>query len=527
VVEEHNWSDGVLEYWGKTLFVFFITPLLHYSSFNLIRLIKKLPTFLLILLSISLLNACTTIPVEKRAGLREEINQRADEAIATLVERNPELQKELDTSVGYFVGQISAAKVPVVGGGSGLGLLYDREAGTRTYMNINRFDVGVGLGAGKFRALIIFQDRETFEEFRTGVWKPSIAAESGAGEKGSTTVTEVGKGASFYLLPEKGAVVTATARLLRISVNDDLTDTGVSEVSLPNTGFTSVDQQGEDAPRVWEHKLPFMAQKVVDMGYDLPLPYGIGITYAKVDQDQLIDNLQVGINGRETEPFEFVTFTNASSDSESLQLKLDAWLFPFLNVYGLLGKVDGVAPVDIDLDGNGMLDHLGITCGGIPPNPNPLCPLLQDKTFTLPTINATFEGETYGIGAVLAGGWNNWFVTIPFNFTYADMDGKETEGLAYTVTPRFGRVLNLGSRGNLALFAGGNWLKTELTVAGQVSTPDGLIVIDYIIDQKNKDRWNLLLGYNWDINKRWSWMLEYNGFIGSREAFITSVTRRF
>jgi hypothetical protein len=488
---------------------------------------KLLPHLLIITLSVTLLTACATIPVEKRAGMRLEINQRADDAIVKLVERNPEVQEALDTSVGYFVGQVSAAKIPVVGGGSGLGLLYDREAGTRTYMNIKRYDVGVDLGGRRIIKKIIFQDHETFEEFRSGVWRPGIGAESGAGEKGSTTVTEVGKGASFYLLPETGAAVVASARLVRITVNEDLTDTGVSSVSLPNTGFTVTDRQGEDAPRVWEHKLPFMAQKVVDMGYDLPLPYGIGITYAKVDQDQLVDNLQVGINGRETEPFEFVTFTNASSDSESLQLKLDAWLFPFLNVYGLLGKVDGVAPVDIDLDGNGMLDHLGITCGGIPPNTNPLCPLLQDKTFTLPTINATFEGETYGIGMVLAGGWNNWFVTIPFNFTYADMDGKDTEGLAYTVTPRFGYVFNLDSRGNLALFGGGNWLKTELTVAGQVSTPDEKIVIDYIIDQSNKDRWNLLLGYNWDINKRWSWMLEYNGFIGSREAFITSIVRRF
>jgi hypothetical protein len=37
----------------------------------------------------------------------------------------------------------------------------------------------------------------------------------------------------------------------------------------------------------------------------------------------------------------------------------------------------------------------------------------------------------------------------------------------------------------------------------------------------------LLLGGNWDINKSWSWSAEYNGFIGSREAFISSITRRF
>jgi len=487
----------------------------------------RILTFSVIILAVSLLGACATIPVEERAGLREEINQSTDKVIETFIVRNPVLKESLDTSVGYFVGQVSSAKVPVVGGGTGFGLLYDSETKTRTYMNIRRFDIGVGIGAGKFRVLVVFQEREMFEQFRTGTWKSGIGVETAAGEKGTTTVSEVGKGTAFYLLPENGAVVTAAARLVRLSVNEDLTDTGVSEVSIPNKGLTMVDRQGEDAPRTWEHKLPFLAQKVIDKGYDLPLPYGIGLTYAKVDQDQLIDNLRVGINGRAQEPFEFVTFTNISSKNDTLQLKLDAWLFPFMNVFALFGKIDGSAPVDIDLDGNGMLDHLDITCGGIPPNPNPLCPLLQDKTFTLPTINTDFSGETYGIGTVLAGGWNNWFVTVPFIFTYADLEGKNSDGIAITITPRFGRMFNMGSKGNLALFGGGNYLETEFTVEGQVSTPDGLIVIDYTVDQSNKDRWNLLLGYNWDFNKRWSWMLEYNGFIGSREAFITSINRRF
>ena len=59
------------------------------------------------------------------------------------------------------------------------------------------------------------------------------------------------------------------------------------------------------------------------------------------------------------------------------------------------------------------------------------------------------------------------------------------------------------------------------------ATPDGLLEIDYIIDQKNKDSWNALLGFNWDINKRLSWSLEYDGFIGSRDAFITSFSWKY
>jgi hypothetical protein len=81
--------------------------------------------------------------------------------------------------------------------------------------------------------------------------------------------------------------------------------------------------------------------------------------------------------------------------------------------------------------------------------------------------------------------------------------------------------------GNLSLFCGGNYLDAELSVAGTVSTPGDLIVIDYTIEQKNEDKWNLLVGGNWDINRRWSFSAEYNGFIGSREALIMSLTSRF
>jgi len=476
-----------------------------------------------IVLMLATLAGCATIPVGERAEIRQQVNDRSDDTISALLAQKPELQESVDSSVGYFVGRLSGVKVPIVGVGSGLGVLYDKEAGTRTYMNVKRYDFGVGLGASSYRVIVLFQDRELMEKFRAGTWKSRLGAESVSSTQSVAVATPVDRGASVHTISESGTVVTMSARVITLSVNTDLTDTGVSEVSIPGTGFTEVDVQGEDAPRIWDRRLPFFAQKVIDLGYDLPLPYGIGVTYAKVDQELLLDNLYVGFNGGAEDSFPFVSFDNSTAKTDSMQLKLDAWLFPFMNVFALLGKVEGTAPLDVIIDGNGMLDKLGETCMG-PPTPS--CALLKDKTYTL-HYDTEFKGNTYGIGTVLAGGWNNWFVTLPLSFTYADIEGKGTDGNSITVTPRFGRVVNLGTNGNLALFAGGNYLRTELTVKGTEVAPVGNLVINYTIDQKNKDRWNLLLGGNWDINKRWSWSAEYNGFIGSREAFISSITRRF
>lgn len=479
---------------------------------------------LIALLMLALLGACTTIPVDERNQIRDEVNQIAETTIEQMVANDPAIQASLDKAVGYAVASISATKIPVFGGGYGLALLQDKENGTRTYINITQFDLGAGIGAGRFRVLVIFESREMMEKFRDGTWHSSLGAESTVGSQNVSRVGSSGDGYSVHYASDTGIVLAATARLIKTSVNEDLTDTGVSEVSFPNTGFKSVGEQGEDAPRIWGHKLPFLAQKVIDQGYDLPLPYGVGLTYANVDQAQLLNSLQVGINGGDVIPFDFVSFADAMSDSNSTSLKADAWILPFMNVFVMLGKLDGQATMDVVLDGNGMLDHLDISCGGLPPNP--LCDLLGEKTFILP-ITTNFEGTTYGIGTTLAAGWKGWFVAVPLNLTYADLQGSQTDGLNVTITPRFGKVFNLGRNGNLALFAGGNYLDSDLTIDGLFETPDGSLQFDYIIDQKNQDEWNLLLGFNWDINKRLSWSAEYDGFIGSRDAFITSINWRF
>ena len=310
-----------------------------------------------------------------------------------------------------------------------------------------------------------------------------------------------------------------------MSTNYDLTHTGLSDVSIPNIGFSTTDKAPEDAPREWDRALPFLAQKVIDKGYELPFPYGVGLTYVYVDQEQLLDELEIGFNGSEKTPMQFVSFDSASSINNSVQMKFDTWLFPFMNVFALLGKVDGEAPLEFTLDGDDTLSQLGLDCSSPPPR-NPLCGALEGREVTVP-VDAKFNGITYGLGTVLAGGWNNYFVTIPLTFTYADMEGSETEGTVFTTSPRVGYVFTLPSAGKLAVYAGGSYLESDLTVSGSVTIPDSSVNVDYKIQQSNKDKWNALLGTNYDINGRWSVAAEYQGLTGSRESFIASLGYRF
>ena len=65
-----------------------------------------------------LLTACSSIPINERVAVREEINQDAEQSLKVFLASKPELQKEFDASHGYFLGSVSGA---VLGLGAGTG----------------------------------------------------------------------------------------------------------------------------------------------------------------------------------------------------------------------------------------------------------------------------------------------------------------------------------------------------------------------------------------------------------------------
>ncbi len=466
---------------------------------------------------------CASIPINERAQARSDVNVAAGEALAEFIEDDPSLQEAIDTSLGYVVGSGTAGLFGPIGRVDILGVLYDREQNTRTYLNVDELRLGLGFGSADLQLLALITDAEALDRVKKGRWISYFDAISVAGDALNRAEMPL-EGITVYLRSKSGAAVGANIQLVRVSVNTDLTDVGVSNVGMPMFGGLDDSRQGEDSPRIWSHKLPFLGQKVIDRGFDLPLPYGVGLIYVDVHQDMGLSNLFVGINGRDKVETPFVTFRNAMSETEARQIKLDAWLLPFLNVYATFGTVEGTAPMDVVIDGNFMLAELGTDCSGLVQSP--LCDRLEDQLFTLP-VRANLDLTNYGFGAVLAGGWKGWFGAVPFNVTYAEREDSVTDGEAVTVTPRVGRIVNMGSFGNLAIFVGGNYLKTEYTIDGTFVVPGDTLSLDYRVDQVNLDKWNVLLGFNWDITRRFSWSAEYDGFTGSRDAFITSLNTRF
>jgi hypothetical protein len=478
--------------------------------------------------SLFLLNACASIPVENRPQVRTKLVNVADEVLAGFIAEDPAIETVLQDAKGYFVGDASMGMYGLLGFGGSIGVLYDKQENTTTYIDINSIDLGLGVAGSDFQMLVLFKTVEAMEKIEEGIVTLGPSAASMAGPYGGIASLER-EGWTVYVRSKSGFALGGSLALTNMEINTELTDVGVSEIGIPNIGLANQDSQGEMAPRKWNRTLPFLGQKVIDKGYNLPLPLGVGLTAAFINQEMDLTNLSAGVNGRPMRGFESVSFNKPKSETQSLQVKLDAWLFPFMNVFAMAGGVKGDFDMDVGLDGNTMLSNLEITCPTLNPIDQAFCNQLEDQTFILP-IKTEVDIFTYGVGTTLAGGWNNWFLVLPMSVNWAEPENKVSDGVSYTVTPRFGRVVNLRKRGSISAFGGGNWLRSKYTITGNFVVPDQyqpLETIEYSIDQESRDNWTLLVGFNWDFNRRTSWSFEYNGFIGSRESVISSLNFRF
>lgn len=285
-------------------------------------------------------------------------------------------------------------------------------------------------------------------------------------------------------------------------------------------GEPNLDNDGETV--VWNRRLPFMAQQVVDLGFELPNPYGIGLVAASIRQELLLEELAIGIGGPPDREIDFVEFDSPRVENKSVQMKLDAWLLPFLSVFTTVGVFSGDATIPLKFEGSDLFPEL---CS-ITPN-LPVCVRTYSGVAT-----PSYEGTNITIGFNAAMGWDKFFVAVPVAYAWTDVDFLNETVTALNITPRIGITGDLGERGTLAAFIGATYLDAEVDLTGSISfdTPGGPVgdqtELNFIIRQRNKDQWNYLIGFNWELSRRWSFMAEA-GFGGSRENAIFGVNYRF
>lgn len=228
-------------------------------------------------------------------------------------------------------------------------------------------------------------------------------------------------------------------------------------------------------------KLPFLGHLARDRGIELPLPFGVGVVGYYIQRDIAVSEVRVGRGGAPPSPVpDFAQFATSSSVS-NLNLKLDVWLLPFVNVYAIAGYVWNESETTLELTLPPLLP------GGAP----------RGRRLTVPT---SLDGTVGGFGTTLAGGYGPFFAALDINAARADL-GFDDRFKAVVTSLRGGWNGRLRGR-SMRVWANATYWDTFATAKGTVEDPDGGGPLSFEVDQGPAHPWTYGLGMQYSA-RRW------------------------
>lgn len=157
---------------------------------------------------------------------RTYLSYRRDEALEDLYKIKPEAQDVIKKAQGYAVFTNFSMKILFVGSGNGRGLVHDNKTGQETFMRMIQAGVGLGLGIKDFRAVFVFDDRESMDKFINSGWSFGGGAdaavkneEAGAATSGAIAVAP---GVRVYQLTENGLALSAMVSGTKYWIDDNV-----------------------------------------------------------------------------------------------------------------------------------------------------------------------------------------------------------------------------------------------------------------------------------------------------------------
>jgi hypothetical protein len=289
-------------------------------------------------------------------------------------------------------------------------------------------------------------------------------------------------------------------------------------------------------PYDYHYRLPIWGERLAARGIRFPLPWGVGLNYAFIDQPVNINSIALAVNDGEFHDLsKIVKFDKVNSRVHGLNARLDVWLFPFLNVY-VMANYAANAITDVRLA-----------------EPFPL------------DAGAEQPGGGGGFGTTLAYGVWGFFATVDLNWTWNKMQKLDAPVNTMLITPRVGRRVFRWGKVEMVAWVGTMYQRIGVKTEGQIRLSDtigepsdefrqkvedwyGMLppgqqaavskfveelqdtlgddpVIRYRLDKKVSAPWNMVVGTQLEITQRWQVRLEV-GFI-KRTQVIAGLNYRF
>lgn len=225
-----------------------------------------------------------------------------------------------------------------------------------------------------------------------------------------------------------------------------------------------------------------------DIGADRRLPptFGIGVNYYQQDQGYILNSLKVDVLSGNLADLADLEGVDIDNEVQEMNVKVDMWILPFLNLFGLLGNVDGETTVNTDLFDNFRVDY---------------------------------EGVVYGAGVTMAGGWKRLFGTLTATITETDLDTSSSSVQAWILTPKVGMSSRYG-----AVWVGGMYQQAEEQHQGRIVIPV-YDEVEYDVEFEQQESWNAVVGFATGLSR--NWYIDLEGGFGDRTHASFSTTYRF
>lgn len=222
----------------------------------------------------------------------------------------------------------------------------------------------------------------------------------------------------------------------------------------------------------------------------LPRPYGVGVDTFTMNQDYDIERLSFQFPGITLPDPSVIKVKNRIHHED---LKLDAWILPFLNVFAFAGHVHARTYVDLS--------------GAQAPVP-------------LSTLPVRYAGDVFGGGVTLAYGYGNWIAALTGTYADTDLHGDfDSKVHSTTWQPRVGYKLD-----QWTFWGGAMYLDiTEHHQGDVVLGPLGRVPFDVVLQQSN--RWNPAAGARFSFSDALDLTFEVGG--GERTTTLVNIGYRF
>ncbi|HCT9107925.1 TPA: hypothetical protein OUB95_001448 [Proteus mirabilis] len=324
--------------------------------------------------------------------------------------------------------------------------------------------------------------------------------------------------------------VVFAASLLATGFSYADSDRPLLSLSVSQSGGTALNSEGSldtRTPASQSRVLPIWGDEARARGYDLPEPFGVSYNYMNLRQDVIVDKIGFSAEkalGQRILSNIIIDVGHTRSSNESHMLKLDSWVFPFMNVYGLYGKTKGSSTAQLNSVGSKTES------------------LVSNVPFDL-----DYEGKTYGAGFTLAGGYNQFFGTFDLNYTKTNLDILDGDIKALVITPRVGYEFVfqplITGQGNtkLQVWTGAMYQDITQRFKGDVSKlslPNELDElmnsplagafmgnIKFDVEQHLAHKWNQTVGARLEVTRNFNIITEV-GF-NNRNSFLFSGEFRF